>query len=61
MAMFAPIVIGQRSNYSGIGFSTVIWKPLKSKTLYRSKILILPWEILQWLNPLYKTNRKHGK
>ena len=28
MAMFAPVMIGQSSNYSGIGFSTVIWKPL---------------------------------
>ena len=27
IALFAPIVI-VRSNYFGIGFSTVIWKPL---------------------------------
>ena len=35
-ALFAPVVIG-RSNYFGIGSSTVIWKPLYEKTKTKRK------------------------
>ena len=37
IAQFPPVVIG-RSDYSGTGFSTVIWKPLlKTKHLFHKE------------------------